>query len=213
MTVTYDGVTYTCDVALKGATYVHLVDSTGALVACFDGVSDFSLFTIADGSWTTPASADNCNVATVGEDGMLHKSDTKLCDLYGKNNKPSPADIGAAATSHGNHVPATETASNKKFLRNDNTWQTVTPANIGAAASSHTHTKSQITDFPTSMTPTAHNQAASTITTGTFNSTATYAKTGTDYTTYRIRNIAYNTSEMTASSTSLTNGNMYFQYE
>lgn len=44
-----------------------------------------------------------------------------------------------AAKSHGNHVPTTQTASNKVFLRNDNTWQTVTPANIGAAASSHTH--------------------------------------------------------------------------
>ena len=29
----------------------------------------------------------------------------------------------------------------------------------GKAASSHTHTKSEISDFPTSMTPTAHNQA------------------------------------------------------
>lgn len=44
---------------------------------------------------------------------------------------------GKAAASHGNHVPATETANNAKFLRNDNTWQTVTPANIGAAAASH----------------------------------------------------------------------------
>ena len=49
-----------------------------------------------------------------------------------------------ADTSHGNHVPATETANNKKFLRNDNTWQTVTPANIGAADSSHTHAASEI---------------------------------------------------------------------
>lgn len=39
---------------------------------------------------------------------------------------------GAAAYSHGNHVPTTETANNAKFLRNDNTWQLVTPANIGA---------------------------------------------------------------------------------
>lgn len=44
---------------------------------------------------------------------------------------------GKANTSHGNHVPTTETANNAKFLRNDNTWATVTPANIGAAASSH----------------------------------------------------------------------------
>lgn len=44
-----------------------------------------------------------------------------------------------AKASHGNHVPTTQTASNKVFLRNDNTWQTITPANIGAAASSHSH--------------------------------------------------------------------------
>lgn len=43
---------------------------------------------------------------------------------------------GKANTSHGNHVPATETANNAKFLRNDNTWQTVTPANIGALGNS-----------------------------------------------------------------------------
>ena len=46
---------------------------------------------------------------------------------------------GKAPKSHGNHVPQTQTASNKVFLRNDNTWATITPANIGAAASSHSH--------------------------------------------------------------------------
>lgn len=50
----------------------------------------------------------------------------------------TPSAIGAAASSHGNHVPATETASNKKFLRNDNTWATVTPANIGAVPTTRT---------------------------------------------------------------------------
>lgn len=39
-----------------------------------------------------------------------------------------------AAANHGNHVPITETADNARFLRNDNTWQTITPAGIGAAA-------------------------------------------------------------------------------
>ena len=38
-----------------------------------------------------------------------------------------------ARVNHGNHVPATETANNAKFLRNDNSWQLVTPAHIGAA--------------------------------------------------------------------------------
>lgn len=67
------------------------------------------------------------------------------------------------------------------------------PADIGAAAASHTHPASKVTS-------------------GTFPSTAMYAKTGTDYTTYRIRNIAANTSSMTASSTALANGNIYLQY-
>jgi len=58
---------------------------------------------------------------------------------------------GKAAASHGNHVPATQTASNKVFLRNDNTWATVTPANIGAAASSHSHAISDITNLQTTL--------------------------------------------------------------
>lgn len=62
---------------------------------------------------------------------------------------------GKANTSHGNHVPATQTASNKVFLRNDNTWATITPANIGAqpagsyASASHTHPATQITQDAT----------------------------------------------------------------
>lgn len=59
---------------------------------------------------------------------------------------------GKANTSHGNHVPATQTASNKVFLRNDNTWATITPANIGAAASSHTHTVANISDLTATVT-------------------------------------------------------------
>lgn len=52
------------------------------------------------------------------------------------------ADSYFALASHGNHVPTTQTANNAVFLRNDNTWQTVTPANIGASASTHTHATS-----------------------------------------------------------------------
>ena len=69
---------------------------------------------------------------------------------------------GKANTSHGNHVPATETANNAKFLRNDNTWQTVTPANIGAAASSHGTHVSYSTTAPV-MDGTASVGTASTV--------------------------------------------------
>lgn len=102
---------------------------------------------------------------------LIHQVDgsNKYYQLYGEHNKPTLGDLnitatatelnycdgvtgniqtqlnGKAASSHGNHVPATQTASNKVFLRNDNTWATVTPANIGAAASSHNHSASNIT--------------------------------------------------------------------
>ena len=67
-----------------------------------------------------------------------------------------------ANSSHGNHVPATETANNAKFLRNDNTWQTVTPANIGAAAASHGTHVSYSTTAPV-MDGTASAGSASTV--------------------------------------------------
>ena len=58
-------------------------------------------------------------------------------DMYYTESEIDSKLSGKANASHGNHVPTVETANNAKFLRNDNTWQTVTPANIGAAASSH----------------------------------------------------------------------------
>ena len=68
------------------------------------------------------------------------------------------ANIGAAASSHGNHVPATQTANNKRFLRCDNTGQDVTPGNIGAAASSHSHNTTTVTSIGTLSSPTSINQ-------------------------------------------------------
>ena len=59
---------------------------------------------------------------------------------------------GKADSSHGNHVPTTQTANNAVFLRNDNAWATVTPENIGAAATSHNHTVANITDLTATAT-------------------------------------------------------------
>ena len=70
----------------------------------------------------------------------------------------------------------------------------ITPAAIGAAAASH-------------------NQAASTITAGTFAATGVKAMNGTDYTTARVRNIQASTTDLTAGSSSLANGDIYLVYE
>lgn len=121
---------------------------------------------------------------------------------------------GKANASHGNHVPTTQTASNKVFLRNDNTWQTVTPANIGASPTGHKHTKSEITDFPTTMTPAAHNQSASTITAGTFNGKVVGNATAVAVLgDKQFRNIYAGTGELTSGTSALPTGDIYIQYE
>ena len=77
--------------------------------------------------------------------GAVPTSRTVNGKVLSSNISLTASDVGAAASSHGNHVPTIQTASNKIFLRNDNTWQTITPSNIGAAESSHNHSASNIT--------------------------------------------------------------------
>lgn len=59
----------------------------------------------------------------------------------------------------------------------------------------------------------SHNQDASTITSGTFASTDVKAKSGTDYSTARVRNIQAGTEDLTAGSSALANGDIYLVYE
>ena len=86
------------------------------------------------------------------------------------------SDVGAASASHGNHVPSTGTADNKKFLRNDNTWQDVTPANIGAVPTSRTINSKPLTGdislgaSDVGAAATSHKHSASDINSGTLSS-------------------------------------------
>lgn len=58
-----------------------------------------------------------------------------------------------------------------------------------------------------------HTHAASKITAGTFSATGIIAKSGTDYTTARVRNIKASTTDLTAGTSTLTSGDLYFVYE
>lgn len=78
--------------------------------------------------------------------------DTSGTNLTNKLNKLRSDVNGKAAASHGHHVPSPQTANNKVYLRNDNTWHTLTPADIGAAASSHSHSWDSITGKPSLYT-------------------------------------------------------------
>ena len=70
----------------------------------------------------------------------------------------------------------------------------ITPDAIGAAAVTHSH-------------------AAGDVTSGTFAATDVKAMNGTDYTTARVRNIKASTTDLTAGSSSLSNGDIYLVYE
>ena len=66
-------------------------------------------------------------------DGITGKVKTQSLPTA-TNSIPGITTIGAAgsaaAYSHGNHVPTVETANDIRFLRNDNSWHTLTSANV-----------------------------------------------------------------------------------
>lgn len=78
------------------------------------------------------------------------------------------------------------------------------PAN---APKPHTHAYSSLTDIPSSFTPAAHNQAAGTITAGTF-AGAVVAADDTSYTTYKVRNGAL----VSSKPSSIVNGRLAHVY-
>lgn len=70
------------------------------------------------------------------------------------------------------------------------------------ANASHTHASGDINSL-----------AASKISAGTFSDTDVKAKSGTDYGTARVRNIKVGTADLTAGTSALTSGDIYFVYE
>ena len=88
----------------------------------------------------------------------------------------------------------------------------ITPDAIGAAAVTHSHAAGDVTSgtFAAARIPSL---AASKITAGTFAATDVKAMNGTDYTTARVRNIQASTTDLTAGSSSLSNGDIYLVYE
>lgn len=114
-------------VAVSGQTTV----AAGSQSATLNMVGGTGI-TVTTNSATQSVMIAATGTATPGPHASAHAT--------GGSDPITPASIGAATTSHGLHVPAVETANSARFLRNDNSWQTVTPANIGAATSSHSHT-------------------------------------------------------------------------
>lgn len=124
--------------SLKNPTAIT-IQANGTSLGSYDGSS---------------AKTFNITASNVGASASNHTHTASAVGAYTKEEVDNLLS-GKANSSHGNHVPATQSANNKIFLRNDNTWATITPENIGAqpagnyAASSHTHTASQVTEDAT----------------------------------------------------------------
>ncbi len=79
--VTYQDKKYSCTTAIKGEDYIHLLDEDGELRSAFDGISDFSGFSITEGDWTSPTPEKDCYVAVVKDDGEMGKGNHICSDI------------------------------------------------------------------------------------------------------------------------------------
>lgn len=84
-TVTYRGTEFPCSLAYRGADYIHLMDDNNAMIVAFDGITDFSPFSISDGSWLTPPSDHDCYIAVIRNDGTIGKGGHKCNDIPAKS--------------------------------------------------------------------------------------------------------------------------------
>ena len=104
------------------------------MVATFDKITDFSSFTLENGSYTSPTPDHDCYLTVTRDDGTFGKGNYKCSDI-----PKTAADVGAVPTSR---------TINGKALSSD---ISISASDVGASAPGHKHTKSEITDFPTSM--------------------------------------------------------------
>lgn len=81
ITVSYCGTTIECTTAMKGDTFIHLLNENDKPIAIFKGITDFSAFTISGGSWTAAESVDDCYLVVMRRDGSLAKCSKKFCDV------------------------------------------------------------------------------------------------------------------------------------
>ena len=84
-TLKYMGESFECTTAIKGADYIHLLDENGVMVAAFDKISDFSGFSLVNGSYTSPTEDHDCYLAVLRDDGTFGKGGHRCCDVATKN--------------------------------------------------------------------------------------------------------------------------------
>ena len=164
---------------------------------------------------TTEKGAAN-GVATLGADGKVPTGQLPAMDYVPTSEKGAASGVATLGTDGKvptgqlpamNYAPSTHASQHASDGADP-----ITPDAIGAAAVTHSHAAGDVTSgtFAAARIP---NLAASKITSGTFAATDVKAMNGTDYTTARVRNIKASTTDLTAGSSALANGDIYLVYE
>ena len=168
------------------------------------------------------ANAVKCNMM----DGFVGTStsfasyaDVLMMNAYSWSDVPYATAIAIQKT---NGVPRAWIASGGNTSKWAGSTEIITANNIGSQSVNYANSAGSagavawgnVSGKPSSYTPSSHNQAASTITAGTFAATGVVAATGTDYTTNRIRNGVFTTTDPGAgASSSYANGSIIYVYE
>lgn len=84
-TLKYLGEAFDCTTAIKGADYIHLLDENNVMVAAFGEISDFSGFTLENGSYTPPTNDHDCYLAVIRDDGTIGRGGHRCCDVSTKD--------------------------------------------------------------------------------------------------------------------------------
>lgn len=109
ITVTYLGTDYTCEVAIKGTDYIHLVDADGCMTTAFESITDFTAFTISGGDFTSAADHNDCYVAVVREDGTIAKGGHK-CGAIAPSQATALPESGTALVDNTMYIIPAESA-------------------------------------------------------------------------------------------------------
>lgn len=150
------------------------------------------------------------------EGALIELTDKVDKHIANKNNPHgvTPSQIGAAAASH-KHSPNDLNSPVPVSLGGTGaTSASVARTNLGVAYGTAAGTVCQGNDSRLSdaRTPKAHTHPASDISDGTLKATVK-ATNSTDYTTSRLRNIRASTTDLTAGTSTLANGEIYLVYE
>lgn len=179
--------------------------SNGKPVACTytlgKSVPNNAVFTDTNTHWTTRIYA--------GTSGTV--SNTAVKNPYVKVTDDNTYRNQIRLVGDGATTVTSDSSGNITIFSTDTTYNTTSSITSGSSA---LITSGAVYTGLAGKANSSHTQSASTITAGTFTATGIVAATGTDYTTNRIRNIVFTTSDPGANvSTNYANGSLICVYE